>query len=239
MLGRFLEYSVQSEDIPRSLEFYERLGFTQARVNDAWSHAYAVVTDGRLCIGLHADAPAEACLTFVRADILRQMTRLEESGIEITQRRLGNAEFNEIAFADPGGMLVRLIEARSFSPSDRKPNDFSTCGYFEQIALPSPDPATAMRFWEDQGFVGMEEAGGMLPHISCTSDHVDLGLYASERLREPMLVFEADDIHTRLARLAAAGLEPERNLPASLRGLPAALYRAPEGTLVLVRGLTD
>ena len=61
MLGRFLEVSVRSSDIPESLAFYESLGFVQAPVSDAWSHPYAVVTDGRLAIGLHArefDAPS-------------------------------------------------------------------------------------------------------------------------------------------------------------------------------------
>ena len=53
MLGRFLEVSVHAPDILESLAFYERLGFTQAPVGETWSHPYAVVTDGRLFIGLH------------------------------------------------------------------------------------------------------------------------------------------------------------------------------------------
>ena len=44
---------VHAPDVPASLAFYESLGFVQARVGDAWSHPYAVVTDGRLFLGLH------------------------------------------------------------------------------------------------------------------------------------------------------------------------------------------
>ena len=46
MLGRFLEFSVETPDIPASLEFYGKIGFSQAKVGDAWDHPYAVVTDG-------------------------------------------------------------------------------------------------------------------------------------------------------------------------------------------------
>ena len=53
MLGRFLEYSIATPDIRASLEFYAKLGFSQAEVGEAWPHPYAVVTDGRICLGLH------------------------------------------------------------------------------------------------------------------------------------------------------------------------------------------
>jgi catechol 2,3-dioxygenase-like lactoylglutathione lyase family enzyme len=237
MLGRFLEFSVHCADVAQSLEFYQKLGFTQAPVGETWKHHYAVVTDGRLCIGLHGEAPASAALTFVRPDILRHATLLESRGLELELRRVGDAVFNEIGFVDPCGMLVRMIEARTFSPSERKSTELSSCGYFEEIALPAADMNAAKAFWEDKGFVGMDELEANLPHVSCTSDFVDVGLYDARQLREPALVFEADDIHTRMARLAAAGIEPDRSLLPALRGMPAALYVAPEGTRLLMRGL--
>ena len=56
MLGRFLEFSVATPDIRASLDFYTDLGFSSAEVGDAWPHPYAVVTDGRICLGLHQQA---------------------------------------------------------------------------------------------------------------------------------------------------------------------------------------
>ena len=53
MLGRFLELSVATDDIRTSVEFYERLGFTQCVTSDVWPHPYGALTDGRLVIGLH------------------------------------------------------------------------------------------------------------------------------------------------------------------------------------------
>ena len=52
-LGRFLEISLAATDVAESLAFYESLGFVQASVGETWPHSYAVVTDGRLCLGLH------------------------------------------------------------------------------------------------------------------------------------------------------------------------------------------
>jgi len=49
-------FSLSTPDIQASLDFYLGLGFTSAEVGDAWSHPYAVVTDGRICLGLHQEA---------------------------------------------------------------------------------------------------------------------------------------------------------------------------------------
>jgi catechol 2,3-dioxygenase-like lactoylglutathione lyase family enzyme len=84
MLGRFLELSVQTADIRASLDFYERLGFSAAEVGEAWPHPYAVVTDGRLHVGLHQAASQEtanfpgAALTFVKPDLARELGRIRK-----------------------------------------------------------------------------------------------------------------------------------------------------------------
>ena len=76
MLGRFLEFSVATPDIAASFDFYSRLGFAQVPAGDAWPHPYAVLTDGRIHIGLHATEPDTPQLTFVRP-LLLPVGRLE------------------------------------------------------------------------------------------------------------------------------------------------------------------
>jgi catechol 2,3-dioxygenase-like lactoylglutathione lyase family enzyme len=228
VLGRFLEYSIPTQDIRASLEFYGKLGFTQAEVGETWTHPYAVVTDGRLHLGLHQQPDACAALTFVKPDVLHELGALESRGVKFEFRRLGNDVFNELGWLDPSGHLIRLIEARTFSPG--KGARKSLCGYFLEIALPTPDRELAKQYWEQFGFVGLDEPDGVLPHISCTSDSIDIGLYDPAQLRLPTLMFESDDLTAALKRLAEAGIEPSRAAPVR----PAALLTAPEGTSILL-----
>jgi hypothetical protein len=234
VLGRFLEFSVATPDIRASLDFYLELGFTSADVGDAWPHPYAVVTDGRICVGLHQAAVAAPSLTFVKPDLLKFLDTLGNKGIEFEFRRLGNDVFNEVGWFDPTGQLVRLIEARTFSPSKRFANETSYCGYFLEIALPAADRELAKMYWEDFGFVGMEEASDRMPHIACTSDFIDLGLYHPADLRRATLRFEVDDVGGALAHLADKGLVPNGEVPPGLRSAPAAMLIAPEGTPILL-----
>ena len=232
MLGRFLEYSIPTPDIRASLDFYVKLGFSQAEVGETWAHPYAVVTDGRLHLGLHELATAVAALTFVKPDVLGQVDALESRGLVFEYRKLGNDVFNEVGWLEPSGHLVRLIEARTFSPV-KQPRG-SLCGYFAEIALPVPDRELAKQYWERLGFVGLDEPDAVLPHVSCTSDSIDIGLYDPAQLRLPTLVFETDQVKESLARLAGAGVTPSGPVPASLRHQSAAMLVAPEGTPILL-----
>jgi catechol 2,3-dioxygenase-like lactoylglutathione lyase family enzyme len=239
VLGRFLEFSLATPDIQASLDFYANLGFSSAEVGDAWPHPYAVVTDGRICLGLHQEAMLAPSLTFVKPDLLKYVDALEKKGIELEFRHLGNDVFNEVAWFDPSGQLVRLIEARTFSPAKRPASDTSRCGYFLEIAIPAPQRDLAKAYWEDFGFVGMDELEDALPHISCTSDFVDLGLYHPAELRRVTLRFEVDDVGGALACLADKGILPNGEMPPGLRSVPAAVLQAPEGTPLLMTSRSE
>ncbi len=238
MLGRFLEFSLATPDIRASLEFYARLGFSQAEVGEAWSHPYAVVTDGRICVGLHSHAEFAPSLTFVKPELLRHLDGFEKLGAAFEFRHLGNDVFNEVGWLDPAGHLIRLIEARTFSPSKRKDLDTSSCGYFVELALPAADLERSKAFWEQFGFVGMDEPDALLPHVACTSDTVDIGLYEPAQLRAPTLLFEVDDLRETAANLNASGIRPAGRVPAPLRGSATMLY-APEGTAILLMAAKD
>ena len=72
LLGRFLEFSVNTPDIIDSLGFYKLLGFQELEIGNIWPHKYAVVSDGDLNIGLHEGRFDTPALTFVQQDLARQ-----------------------------------------------------------------------------------------------------------------------------------------------------------------------
>ena len=232
MLGRFLEVSLPTTRILESWQYYQQLGFTSATVGEIWSHRYAVVTDGRLTIGLH-DATLEGpTLSYVLPELSRHVAQLEAAGIGFETQVLGDDAFNEARFVAPAGQRARLVEARTFSPPERpKP---SLLGWFEEYAVPVGDLERARAYWEKLGFVTAAEQSEPWPHLSLTSDTLDLGLYLTRELDAPALVFSVDDLAALRAKLAALGIEPESRLPRSLDPATHLLLLAPEGTHLLI-----
>jgi hypothetical protein len=234
MLGRFLEISLHTPAIRESLEFYESLGFVQAKVGEIWPHPYAVVTDGRLFLGLHGASIHSPALTFVLPQLAHGIEQLRQRGIEFEEERLGDDAFNQAMFREPGGQAVNVLEARTFSPPQLDVPVRTTCGYFTEFGLPSRDVAASCAFWEPLGFVALDERSDPFPRTQLTSDHLDLGLYRTRALRQPVLTFEDRDMRERLARLRERGHKVSDEMPDSLDESSNGVLIAPEGTRLLL-----
>jgi len=234
MLGRFLEISIHTPDIRESLEFYEALGFVQAPVGETWPYPYAVVTDGRLFVGLHGAVVRSPALTFVLPNLAHGIDLLKRRGLQFDQERVGDDVFNQATFADPTGQCINLLEARTFSPPAVDMVNASTCGYFVEFGIPVRDAAPSRDFWEPLGFVAMEEELLPFARTQLTSDLLNLGLYRTRALRHPTLTFEDGDMRERLGRLRERGFNLSDEMPDSLGEGENAVLQAPEGTRLLL-----
>ena len=231
MFGRFLEISLATHDIAASVLFYERLGFTQLNCGDTWSHPYGVLSDGRVCIGLHQRPLTAPTLTFVRPELARHLRSLQAAGFEPHYTRLGESDFHELQLRDPAGQEIALLEARTFSPG---PADLpeSRCGYFSAYSLPAQDFDAGQSFWEHGGFVALDIVDTPFVHLPLTSDWLNLSLHRPRTIEAPMLVFTDAGMAARLAALQSLDLRYSNELPRSLDRRSNALLIAPEGTLL-------
>jgi predicted lactoylglutathione lyase len=234
LLGMFHEISIAADDVRAAVEFYERLGFTQAPTSDAFTHPYGVLTDGRLFIGLHQRAGPSPVLTFVRPGIAPSVSEFAAAGIRLTHCRTGEEVFNEIAFADPFGHAVAVLEARTYSPVARSANQTSLCGDFAELSLPVTDFAAAQAFWEPLGFVAAEEAEGSYPRLALTSDNINLAFHRPRVCERPMLVFRDAGMRARLARLRDLGVATYAAPVPAHRAEGSALLESADGTPLLL-----
>ncbi len=233
MLGRFLEVSVQAPDILESLAFYESLGFVQARVGDTRSHPYAVVTDGRLNLGLHACEMASPALTWVHPDLAPHAAELESLDIELDYSRLGEDAMHEIGFRDPAGQRIMLIEARTFSSPPAADLRASSLGYFEEFGVPVTDLARSAAFWDSLGFIAFDPEHVPFTRVVASHRDLNVGLYDTD-LRNPVLTFSNPQMAERIVELREKGHRMPDRLPRGMDPKENALLEAPEGTWLLL-----
>jgi catechol 2,3-dioxygenase-like lactoylglutathione lyase family enzyme len=234
VLGRFHELSIRTAEIRASVEFYEALGFSQCRTGDTWPHPYGVLTDGRIFLGLHQYKFPSPSITFVRPGIAAAIPQFTALGIELAFAKTGDACFNEIGFLDPSGQMTAVLEARTYFPADRRPEATTLCGSFEAFSLPCADFAVTAAFWEQLGFVALDEQETPWLHRPLVSDGLNLALHRPRWLDSPVLLFTAPDMPARVAELRARGIVGNDDLPRGLDPATHALLAAPEGTLLLL-----
>ena len=191
-LGQYLEFSVRTPDILASLSFYKTLGFTELQIGDVWSHKYAVVSDGVLCIGLHDrefDAPS---ITFVQQDLAKRARSMTDHGFNFSFMHLDEDVFNELGLTDRDGHLITLLEARTFSGGDEFDND-SMCGTWFELTLPVRDAVRSARFWASVAPVLLRMREEPTTHMRFDAGGVALGLSESIALEGPSLCFKCHD----------------------------------------------
>lgn len=232
-LGRLLEISLAAPDVAASLAFYESLGFVQARVGEAWPHAYAVVTDGHVSLGLHGSEFESPLPTWVAPDLRERVSALQALGLEAEDARLDDLALHQVLLRAPTGQLLRLLEARTFSPPDVSAAHSSRLGYFEEYALASREPVADGTWWESLGFVAFEPVTEPFGKVVACSRDLNVGIYDLD-LDAPALVFSAADMDTRIAALREQGHRFARRLPRALAASGAAILEAPEGTQLLL-----
>lgn len=229
-IGRFLEFGVQAPDILESLHFYKSLGFTELECADIYTHKYAVVSDGELCIGLHDrefDSPA---ITYVQPDLAKHARSMTDHGFEFTFLQLDEDAFNTLGFLDRDGHAVTMVEARTFNMSEEAEKD-SLCGSWFELTLPARDTVRAAQFWAPIAPALLRMREEPTVHMRFDATGVALGLSESIALRGPSLCFRCPDRDALMSMLEQRGFEYEK-FP-GFEGAFAAI-RAPEGTVLFV-----
>jgi hypothetical protein len=227
MLGRFLELALVTDDPGAGWSDLQRLGFVEAASGDIWTHAYGVVACEGFAIGLHARGEEAMSLIFVRPAVAALERELSARFIGVESAQLGSDVFNELALREPGGMLLRVIEARTFSPPLELPVH-TALGRFITLSLPCPDLAEARGFWER---LGMDVLPGSNPWGGFAVQGLPLACHDGADFKEPALLFDGRQAWSS-DELRAAGMRIERPVPA-LRGHPHRLLRGTEGLAMI------
>jgi hypothetical protein len=192
MLGRFLEISLHAPAILESIEFWEKLGFTQVHTNDVWSHPYAVLTDGRVVLGLHAyefDSPA---LTFVRPELATHLPALRALDIQFEFAKTADDQFHEAGFLSPDGQMITLLESRTHSPPPQDRHGFSACGVFDALELPVRRIDASLPFWAKLGLAVLDYREEEPQSATLVCGSLTLRLTEDVRVKTPMLVYRGN-----------------------------------------------
>jgi predicted enzyme related to lactoylglutathione lyase len=170
----------------------------------------------------------------VRPGIAEHLADFAARNIEFSLCHTGEELFNQIAFSDPFGQTVSVLEARTYSPVIRGPTELSLCGYFGEVSLPVTDFEAAKAFWEPLGFVATDETESPYVHLPLTSDHLDIAFHRPRTYDVPMIVFSEPDMPARIAQLRERGVAISSELPRGVRSGANAIIEAPEGTVLLL-----
>jgi catechol 2,3-dioxygenase-like lactoylglutathione lyase family enzyme len=230
MLGQFLEFSFAAQPLAGAFEFYRALGFQPISVGDQLEHPYIALFDGDVAVGLHDREQSGPLLTFVRPELRDYARAFRRLGIDFEREQLADDEFNQLAFADPNGQGIALLEARTFARVEWDPRNVSACGEFLEYSLSTDSIEKSRAFWET---VGLERAGeGESPHRWMRLEGRGLVLGLHETVFRSGLSFCCDQLRARVDYLRAKGFSVRAGGPELEHAAEVATLAAPDGCVL-------
>lgn len=193
---RLLELSLPTGQILKDMALFADLGFSEHRVNEIVPHHYGVLGDGRFHVGLHGTEFEGPTLTYVLPDVARYAPALSELDIEFERADLGDDQFNQISFFDPGRQRINLLEARTFSPTLDDDMASHKLGAFTHIELPEVPGREA--FWAQ--LIDM-----LPPHVPEIADDQAEPLVRFHPDRERLTVVYKGDLEALIMHSAREG----------------------------------
>jgi hypothetical protein len=231
MLGQLLEFAVHAPRSVATLELYEALGFQSLPVAETPGAPFAAMWDGRATIGLH-DAEIDGVMpTFARPDLDTHARALQRLGIELELEELGADQFNRIAFRDPSGCLVTLVEARTFSPAPRASAHVCALGAFLEWSVATSSVEESEAFWTPLGFTRTAATDAPYRSVRLAGHGLVVGFH-EVGARANGLTYSAPSLVARIEYLAAKNVRVARNAPFAPPGVEGATLVVPAKTVI-------
>ncbi len=211
-LGRFLGIAISIDEPAKAIGEFAGLGFRDVPVGDLEAAPRAVVSDGRLSIGLHEpgfDGPAPV---FVRPELRRHIPKLEAAGIEPEHADLADDRFHRVKLRDPSGVEIELIEARTFAPFEPDPSSVAACGRFVELSIATRSLAASAAFWTALGFTVAAEAAAPYPRLKLEGFGLAIGLHETTGFGTG-LSFRSPALDARIEYLRAKGYSIRQSSP--------------------------
>jgi predicted enzyme related to lactoylglutathione lyase len=113
--GRFGELSIETEDFPRSLDFWMKLGFEPTEYMPAAPDTWASISDGPLGLGIYKKGHLQhiiktPTIAYFDEDMSERIRKLKQEGMEFVQEFPGSDGQTAHAVAQaPEGQLIFLF----------------------------------------------------------------------------------------------------------------------------------
>ncbi len=233
-LGKFVEISVGVIDVGQTLPFFERLGFEKLDQNwEPWP--WAILSDGTITLNLSQQSgPSYPVLNYFSSDMKQRVEELKSAGIDVVA--VHDREVPEVVggLEIPGGIDVSLVEysARRIPQPTGRP--FSKCGSFGELAFPVEDLGPTLACLEKVGFRKLRGDKLPYPRAAVSDGLVNLGLYQSDGLKMPALVYHSDNLSERLDSLGQEGFEALQEMPDLAFGVGRFALAPPSAHLLLI-----
>ncbi len=220
-LGDVTAITMSTPDLDKSLEYYQRLGFTLSwRIDVPFS--LIQMTDGALLLMLRLDKNPYCALSYFVKELDKVVAEVEGYGIVFSQKPNPNDFIKRYVMQSPDGLTISLVNfgdgfvqppgpsmltmpQEDYSKPEKYVNKI--CGMFGELAHPVKDLEKSISFWKQLGFAVLSKFTSPYPWAILSDGLAVVGLHQTNNFSYPAITFFASDMKEKISKLKNNGLK--------------------------------
>jgi catechol 2,3-dioxygenase-like lactoylglutathione lyase family enzyme len=221
LLGEISALTIATPDLDQSLNYYQRLGFSEVMRFD-FPFPWIQVSDGALLIMLRKGNDPYLAATYYVKDIEKSAKIVEDAGIPFTEKPKAGDMLKRYIFQSPDALTVSLVQIQEGFKQPPGPTMLTMnqqdyfnpekyvnkkAGMFGELAHPVKDLDASIAFWQKLGFTVLHN--NQMPYkwaILSDGLHI-LGLHQTDNFSYPAMTWFAADMKEKIEQLKSEGLE--------------------------------
>ena len=213
--------TMSSSDLDRSLEYYQKLGFSKVAGHD-FPFRWIQISDGALLIMLKLSNDTYSALTFYVKEIERVVEELETDGLVFLEKAAANDYIKRYLLRSPDGYTVSLItyvedfkqppgptmltmEQSDYFDPEKYVN--KSCGMYGEYAQPVADLDVSIAWWGKLGLSIISRFTAPYPWAILSDGLAIVGLHQTTHFTQPRITFFASDMKEKILKLKQDGLK--------------------------------
>lgn len=230
-LGNAVQLITNVENLEKSLQFYEDLGFSQ--IVDR--NELIQITDGQILILLNPDKMNYTGLAYYSDDIEKRVEKFEEAGIEFDAKIKKEGKLFLAVLNEPNGLTFSLMNFDSNKIHKPKGKPITKCGMFGEISIETSDLNSSVAFYQKIGFEIEHRTDNF---VTLNDGLICIGLYkkgvCNHLFRNLSITYFEPDMAERIKNLKKEGKKFIQELPDIDGIISDAILEAPEGTYLFL-----
>jgi predicted lactoylglutathione lyase len=230
-LGGRSQFHISTNDVGRSISFYELMGFKEL-ADSKKPFKWVALSDGTLNILLAENEFYGLC--FYSEEMEEKAAEIEGQGIEYVKQdmQLGDTWYKVVK--DPNDFLVSLISEVPKYFNQVKISEFEPRGKFSEIGIRSDKINESVKFWEKLGFEKKENTiNPEKKRVSMNDGTTGIAFYSpgshEHYFEAPALTFYDKKMYAIIKDLKDAGLKFQEEMRDDNGTIVNAVALSPEG----------
>ncbi len=208
-LGDYIQISLSTEDLDKSLSFYKKLGFKEINERRNGTVPWALLSDGMFMFMISQHDFPSPTFTYYGENSDKRIQILQSRGVSF-DKIFNDSKGNATAITtDPNLLNITVINFNTNKLPTPSGHSYCILGQFKEVTIPTDNLENSINFWQKVGFSKKNKNSISDLNVTLTDGLIEIGLHQSKKYINFTFSYITENINAVTNRLKEVDITKE------------------------------